>query len=177
MTTKNCTLTQQELKELLYYNRYTGHFIWKVSRRGRVKVGDIAGNSKINTDGKTYRRIGINNESHCSHRLAWLYVYGVFPKDQIDHINGDGTDNRIENLRDVNNSENGKNQRMPKNNKSGCIGVYWHKLRNKWQAEITDNGKKIYLGIYTDYSHAIQARKKAEKEYGYHANHGMVRCL
>jgi hypothetical protein len=106
-----------------------------------------------------------------SHRVAWKIVHGVDP-DDIDHINGIKTDNRLVNLRSVSNAENHKNMAMYKRNTSGVIGVYWHGEANKWHAQIRINGKRCNLGFYDDIDQAVAARKDAEVRHGYHANHG-----
>lgn len=140
----NSQLTQSRLKELLHYNPDTGLFTWKVSLSKRVKVGDIAGTVK----NPGYLRIRIDGKPYYAHRLAWLYVYGAWPKDQIDHINGERTDNRICNLREATNAENQQNRKKQINNVSGYPGVYWNKSGQKWQARIKINSKTKYLGLF-----------------------------
>ena len=101
-------MTQEYLKSLLDYNPETGKFIWKVSKNNRVKSGSEAGT--IQSSG--HRSILIDKKDYLAHRLAWLWYYGRWPEDQIDHINHNPDDNRIENLREVSNQENGKNQSL-----------------------------------------------------------------
>ena len=165
-------LTQQHLKELLHYDKETGIFTWKISRCNSIKIGDEAGN-KHNAG---YLIIGISILSvpkrYLSHRLAWLYVYGEFPKEHIDHVNHDRKDNRIDNLREATQKHNCRNASKYKTNKSGINGVNWHKRVKKWRAEIKVNGKKIHLGYSTDKNEAICARLHANKLYKFHANHG-----
>ena len=107
-----------------------------------------------------------------SHQVAWAVYYGAWPKNPIDHINGIRDDNRIGNLRSVSYSENAKNQRLPKNNKSGAMGVRLYKPTGKWLAVIGVGGKRIHLGYFDTKGSAIAARKQAEEDYGYHVNHG-----
>jgi hypothetical protein len=90
-----------ELQELLEYDRVTGKFKWIKARTG-VTVGSEAGT--VRKDG--YRQITVNRVIYFAHRLAWLYTYGVWPKDQLDHINADRDDNRIENLQECTHKEN-----------------------------------------------------------------------
>ena len=168
--TKKTMLTQARLKKVLNYNELTGIFTWKVAKARRIKTGDIAGNLAQ----QGYSRIVLDGKLYYSHRLAWFYVHGEWPKDQIDHINQSRTDNRIVNLREVTGAENNKNQSLSKSNKSGSIGVYWQKARNKWIAQININGKVKYLGLFSDKEDAIEARQAANIKYNYHVNHGKI---
>ena len=98
--------------------------------------------------------------------------YNEWPRKTIDHVNGDRSDNRVVNLRSVAHQENHRNRAIPKSNTSGVMGVYWGKRDRKWYAQIKINGKKKHLGSFSCKKKAIQARKKAEIDYGFHANHG-----
>ena len=161
-------ITQSELKELLSYNPETGVFT-RVKNSGRAKVGDVAG-CKDSSNG--YIAICVQNKRYRAHRLAWLYVSGKFPKDQIDHINHDRADNRFANLREASNQENHKNTSIQKNNTSGVAGVNWHKASGKWKARIKVSQEDIHLGLFIDIIEAAKARKSAEVKYGFHENHG-----
>jgi len=92
----------------------------------------------------------------------------------IDHINGIKDDNRINNLRDVTRSQNHQNRKLAKHNTSGVIGVYWRSDTNKWAAQINSNNKRLVLGCYTNKQDAINARRLAEKNLGFHSNHGRI---
>jgi hypothetical protein len=110
-----------------------------------------------------------------SHRVAWFIHYGSWPNGVVDHENHIGRDNRIVNLRDVTHANNLRNAKRSKANKSGVTGVHWNKAAGKWHVSIggSDRGKSvIYLGLFSDIEEAKAARKKAEEELGYHANHG-----
>ena len=161
-------MTQEYLKSLLDYNPETGKFIWRVNNKNYVKSGSEAGW----IDSYGYRVIGIDKKGYKGHRLAWLWYYGTLPEDQIDHINHNPDDNRIENLREVSNQENHKNLSRPRNNTSGHVGVHWCKKAKKWCASIQPNGKKIYLGYFKEKEDAIKTRKEAEAKYKFHKNHG-----
>lgn len=154
-------LTADTLRSVLHYDQETGIFTWKVSTSNRVKVGAVAGCP----DGRGYLMIRVQSRLYLAHRLAWLYVSGTWPTDQLDHVNRVRTDNRIENLREVTNKQNGQNKSKSSNNTSGHTGVYWHKSYSKWQACIKHNQKLIHLGYFTDIEDAIAARKAAEKLY------------
>lgn len=107
-----------------------------------------------------------------AHRVIMAMLTGDWPPHEVDHINGDKSDNRPENLRLVTRTENGRNARKPLHNTSGIIGVSWHKAAQKWRASIKVNSVNKHLGVYRTKSEAIAARKRAESEYGFHGNHG-----
>jgi len=154
-------LTAEKLRELLHYDPETGIFTWKVRTSRSVKVGDVAGCP--NGDG--YLQVWIQSRLYKAHRLAWLYTYGEWPTDQIDHINRIRTDNRISNLREATNKQNHQNKSKPSNNTSGHPGVSWYKRDSKWKAKITHNQKHIHLGYFATIEEALSARKAAEKLY------------
>jgi hypothetical protein len=116
-------------------------------------------------NGEGYLLIKLQRRSYKAHRLAWLYVCGVWPEDQLDHINRNRSDNRISNLREVTNKQNLQNAGKYSHNTSGHSGVSWHKQRSKWVAQIKHNHKVIHLGYFTNIEDAIAARKAAEKLY------------
>lgn len=161
-------VTQEELKNVLSYDPETGDFVWLISPASHVKIGRLAG--RIGANG--YRVIKYNRRDYGSHRLAWLYMTGEFPQNQIDHIDGDPLNNRIVNLRDVDRTQNQRNRRRNRNNKSGITGVSWHKSLGQWQSDTKDNGATIHLGCFKDFFEACCARKSANNRYGFHPNHG-----
>lgn len=161
-------LTQKRLKELLKYDKKSGIFTRKTGRGGK-KANDIAGS--LHKTG--YIIINVDEKSYQAHRLAWLYVYGEMPKEQIDHINHIKTDNAIKNLRMATQKENSKNMSKSKKNTSGVTGVHWHNVAKRWCARINVDGKKIHLGLFAQFSDAVNARKNAEILHGYHENHGV----
>ena len=160
-------LTQERLKELLHYDPDTGVFTWKIGRRC-VRAGSVAGSLCW----QGYRHIETGGKSYMAHRLAWIWLYGPWPADQIDHISGDRDDNRISNLRGVDGGGNAKNQKIGKKNTTGIIGVSWNSAKGKFRAAIGLDNKKIYLGDFSTLSEARASRKAAERKYGYHENHG-----
>ncbi len=167
MSEHDCTtaqaneLTAEKLRSILNYESETGIFTWKVSNSNRVKVGAVAGSP----NGHGYLCIKVLNRLYRAHRLAWLYVRGEWPKDQLDHINRDRSDNRIDNLREATNKQNLQNRSKSSTNTSGHTGIYWDKRASKWVAKIRHNQKLIHLGYFTDIEDAIAARKAAEKLY------------
>jgi len=183
-------LTQEILKELIHYSPDTGVFTWKFRDRKWFKsdaafnmwntrwTGKIAGSDFISENcGKPYRQIKLLSKMHLIHRLAFLYMEGSFPSDDVDHINGNGTDNRWINLRSVTRVENARNVKLLSSNTSGHAGVGWDVHRNKWRARITVNNKTKHLGRFDRIQEAVDARKHAEIEYDFHPNHGQIRPL
>lgn len=110
-----------------------------------------------------------------AHRAAWLLGHGEVPDGPIDHINGDPSDNRLDNLRVVTQSENMRNASLYSNNKSGLPGVRWRDDKGKWVASIKIDGRHRGLGSFPDFFSACCARKSAELEHGFHPNHGRMK--
>ena len=136
-------LTAERLRELLDYDQETGVFTRKVKLCNRVKVGDVAG--YLNRKG--YICIRVDGRTHKAHRLAWLYVHGVWPQSGIDHINGIKDDNRIINLREATHSDNQQNLRKPHaDNKIGLLGV--SRSQGKFKAQINVDGKVRTIGRF-----------------------------
>lgn len=160
-TTPANELTAEYLRSILHYDPATGIFTWKVRTANQVKAGDVAGS----LDGHGYLQIKLQSRHYQAHRLAWLYVYGEWPKLSIDHINRNRADNRISNLRDVSHKQNLQNTSKYSNNTSGHPGVSWNKRDSKWQAQIMHNYKHIYLGYFSILEEAIAARKAGELRY------------
>jgi len=162
--------TQKRLKELFYYRAESGDFVRMVPR-SQTKAGDVAGSCHK----KGYLNIRIDGKLYLSHRLAWLYVTGHWPADQIDHINGVKDDNRFCNLREATNSENKRNTGLYRNNTSGYKGVYLDKRNKEWTAKIRLHGVYKYLGSFTDITDAAAAYAAASaKHHGVFANIGAI---
>ena len=150
-------VTRARLLELLIYNPFAGHFRWRVNRGGAIKAEQIAGH--LRPDG--YHSIGIDGRWYFVHRLAWLYVTGQWPKQQIDHINGKRHDNRWLNLRPASPAQNSQNAKRKTSNRCGAKGVYWHKRSRKWTAAIRHEGKQLSLGYFDSLGEAAAAYSKA----------------
>ena len=163
----NKSLDQNRLKQLFDYSLVTGKFYHK-KKTSRKNIGQLAGS--INGDGRRY--ISIDGERYRASRLAWLYINGEWPKYVIDHINRDPSFDGFMNLGDVPQLVNGKNCKKSINNTSGYNGVTWDAKNNKWQAAITVSGCSIKLGRFEKCQDAVDAREKAEKEFGFHPQHG-----
>ena len=123
-----------------------------MNRRGLL-AGSVAGHLNKSSG---YITISVDSRSYRAHRLAWLYVYKKWPEDCIDHINHIRTDNRIENLREVEKSQNQKNMSKDRRNKSGHSGVIWYKAYEKWSAEIWVNKVKHFLGYFENFEDAYR---------------------
>ena len=143
-------ITQTELKEILEYDKETGKFIWLKSHDYRIKVGAEAGYKVGN-----YWKISYKNIKYMSHRLAWFYITGTWPKDQIDHINNNPLDNSWGNLREATASQNLANKPPQKNNTTGFKGVCLD--RNKIRADITYQNKLYFLGFFNSLEEAAIA--------------------
>ena len=135
-------ITVDELKAILRYDPETGEFWWRVSRKG-IRLGRPAGR----VTGR-YRQIGIDGRHYYAHRLAWLYMTGEWPSDDIDHIDGDRLNNRFSNLREASRAQNMANGRTPATNTSGFKGVSFDRQRGRWQAFIKIDGKTKNLGRF-----------------------------
>lgn len=161
-------IQQGELKTLLNYSPITGEFVWKVKPSLGVPVGKTAGHkSKAG-----YIQIRIGNQMHYAHRLAFLYMTGSFPKEKVDHINGQTSDTSWANLREATALDNARNACTSKNSQSGVLGVHWIADRKKWRATIGVGYRSVYLGEHTTLAAAILARKEGEHAHGFHPNHG-----
>lgn len=161
----NKNLTQKELKKTLEYDPLTGEFIRLIANGSGDYIGDVAGGLV-----HKYIRIMMGGKIYSAHRLAWLYMTGKWPKDQIDHINHIRGDNRWVNLREATSYENQRNRPLLRNNKSGINGIRWDK--NRWVVTVGVDGANIHLGRFADKFEAICARKSADNKYDYHPNHG-----
>ena len=152
-------LDSTRLRELLQYDPETGIFIWIKKPPQSRKIGIEAG---CNSCGYCY--IHLKNKRYAAHRLAWLYIYGNFPQLSIDHINGNGLDNRISNLREATATQNSHNVYGPQsNNTSGYLGVHWVHHKRKWRSAIVVNNKKVSLGYFFTREAAYEAYLSAKR--------------
>jgi len=156
------------LKEHLAYDPETGVFTWKIpqARRKKGRAGCFC-----KTYGRWLIRIKSAGTTHLikASRLAFAFQEGRWPN-MIDHINGDPSDDRWENLRECTNAENQKNSRRYKNNKSGVLGV--RQIGRRWRVTISVDGKNTHLGFFATLEEAAAARAAANEKYDYHENHG-----
>lgn len=159
-------ITQERLKEILKYHPETGEFKWLATLSNIARAGSTAGTIK-----KVQGYIQIRADGRCyyAHRLAWLYMTGSWPKNEIDHINGNPADNRFFNLREASRGENSSNRGIFVNNKSGVKGVHWHATKGRWRVNLYLCGKEYFFGYHTDLEFAelvaSEARIKLHGEF------------
>lgn len=157
------------IRNLLNYDADTGVFTWReaAGRWGRIRAGTVAGGvNKIHG----YREISIGGKLYKAHRLAWLYMTGEWPKEEIDHINRNRADNRFVNLREATTAQNLYNKNLYRSNTSGFVGVHWRKNCGKWQARIGVNGKRISLGHFDSPTEASNIYAEAKRKYHHFTN-------
>ncbi len=158
-------MNQEYLRSILDYDSETGVFTWR-----HRPIVELAWNRKwanktaggVNGDG--YIQIKIDGKKFKAHRLVWLHVYGEWPAEQLDHINGQRTDNRLCNLRAASHVQNTYNRGPQSDNTSGYKGVSWKKKSRKWQAVITVNRCQKHLGYFesVEDAHAVYAEAARE---------------
>ena len=154
------------LHELLRYNHHTGEFVWKVNPAfGKARQGSAAGSRRKSG----YVLIGISGYGQLlAHRLAWVYVHGAIADGvEIDHIDGNPTNNSIFNLRLATSTEQKLNKRVQSNSQSGLKGAYYHACRKgkKWRSQIKVGGRYIFLGYFDTAEDAHAAYADAAKVY------------
>jgi len=178
---------QKYLKECFDYE--DGNLIWKERPRSHFAsnngygtfntrfAGTVAGHIATHKNGKTYSRINLGNSLYRTHRLIWAWFYGSESLSdlEVDHIDGDGTNNKIENLRAVTSLENKRNAKRRSDNKTGISGV--DNYRNSWRSRIKYKGKYVDTRQTQDFFEACCRRKSLELKYNFHPNHGTDRAL
>lgn len=178
--------SQDYIKECFVYNEDTGDLVWKYRPQNHFKnsvgfknfnnqnVGKIAGSVVTTKEGNRYRSVKINGVFYFAHRLVFKLLYNEEP-DYIDHLNGNGIDNRKVNLEKSTAHKNNKNQTLNKRNKENKMGVYWREDHGRFCASIGYKGKQIHIGSFMSKKEAVKAREKAEKELLFSSNHGRLR--
>lgn len=172
------------LRRLIDYDPHTGEMRWKErpvwmfsdnknGRRGNAATWNsrYAGKRAMGCENGNGYLVGpLLSKNYLAHRVAWAIYHGRAPNKKIDHQNGVRSDNRIENLRTVDDFANAQNMSLSKANRSGATGVSI--AGNQWVARIRANGRQYHLGLFTLFDDALAARKAAERKYGFHPNHG-----
>ena len=157
-------ITVAQLRAILHYDPVTGNFTRLIKNnhdRKAGNIGDIIGTKKSSG----YLFADVLGCRYRVHRLAWLYMTGIFPDGQIDHINGIRSDNRWINLRLADNQQNQANSKRKKNNTSGYKGVFWSSQLQKWAAKINPDRKQVHLGYFDDPTEAHAAYANAAKRF------------
>lgn len=174
------------VRKLVRYDPSTGKLFWLArgscwfSDGYRSAVGNMNNWNALYAGTEAFKQVSTSGYAHGSifgvkitaHRVVWAICHGDWPVDQIDHVNGDKLDNRLENLRQVDRSGNAKNQKLSTRNRSGRVGVSWVARRSKWAAQIRSNGIQYNLGTFETFEEAVAVRAAAELEHGFHKNHG-----
>lgn len=160
MIERNVGLTAERLRELLWYDPHSGAFKWLVDYSPRNRAGTLAG-----TYCDIYVRIRIDGVMYKAHRLAWLYMTGEWPPEDIDHRDLNRKNNRWENIRSATRSQNNANQSVRKDNKSGYKGVSLK--AGKWWAQICVRGERRSLGRFATLEEAVMIYRRAvSDEFG-----------
>jgi len=156
-----------ECHRLFYYDN--GALVRKITTGSSASAGSRVGCSR----GLKYPQVRVLSKGHSAHRIIYLLQQGWLPE-QVDHINGDISDNRIENLRAATHAQNQQNRKLQSNNASGVKGVYFNKLQKQWVAQINHNKKRTHLGCFFNLEDAAAAvRQFREQHHGEFANHGV----
>lgn len=147
------------------FHRTQDHLMWNKKHAGKIALGYL--NKKTgHLSGRIFYKPIL------AHVAAWCIHYGAEPLYEIDHIDGNGSNNSIVNLRDVSHANNMRNLGLGKRNKSGVVGVHFDITRHKWAATIRVNGATIGLGRFCNFNDAVVARNAAELKHNFHENHG-----
>lgn len=165
--------TKEYLNDCFFYDAENGSLKWKERpishfknevgmKRVNGKMAGLMAQSSLNG---RYYVASINSKFYLCHRIVWCMHYGYWPKSDLDHINGNKLDNRIENLRIVDRGQNMSNVGRQKNNKSGFIGVFWASRESKWQAVVAHKKKNIVLGRFDCPVKAARAYNDAVLKY------------
>lgn len=176
------TITPELCRQLLRYEPETGRLFWlrrpasmfNSQRACNVWNGRYADKEAFTADANGYRVGRILDMPFKAHRVGWAMVHGTWPQAgfDVDHINGNPSDNRIINLRAVPHQENGRNIKRASTNSSGRTGVSFNKATSRWEAYIGDGRARQRLGHFARLEDACAAREDAERRNGYHRNHG-----
>ncbi len=156
-------VSADELRQLFTYDPVTGIVRWAVSRAARIKVGDEAATKHDSG----YKRVMVNNRNLYVHRIAWAITHGEFPE-QIDHINGIRSDNRLVNLRGVTNLENCHNKCVQRQTNAGVPNVYFDKRYGTYKASVSANKSFYHLGCFKTLEEATKAVAEGRMKYQSH---------
>lgn len=172
------------LRLLLRYEPETGKLFWRERARKWFATDRAFGMWNARYAGREALAFKDNHGYHIgsvlvcrhmkAHRAIWAIKHGQYPSGHIDHVNGDRTDNRIQNLRDTTREQNQRNLKMNARNRSGQVGVFWHSRAKRWWAYIGSGKTRRTIGYYVTKAEAIAARLAAQEAAGFHALHGLT---
>lgn len=176
-------ISPEVLRSLVAYSPDTGALVWRERPASSFKAPHMAACwnrnyagqpalAALNSEG--YGTGSVLGERMKAHRVAWAIQTGQWPKGEVDHLNGVRSDNRWANLRDVPRSRNQRNARMQRNNTSGATGVTWRGDRQKWRADMSLNGRYVFLGEFARKEDAERARIAAQRQNGFTDRHGKL---
>lgn len=158
-------LTQERLRDVLDYHPETGEFVWRVALSNKAPVGSVAGTHTK----RGCIAIGIDRRQYKAHHLAWFWMTGTWPSQEVDHRDTDPTNNRWRNLRDVSRQVNSENLRSAKStSKTGLLGVHLCRATGRYRASITVSGKCRQLGRFDspELAHAAYVTAKRQLHAG-----------
>lgn len=162
-------LTAEQVRAILRYEPDTGLIYWISGGRWNRLAGTVAGTRHPNG----YTRIQLLKQLHYAHRLAWLYMTGAWPADEIDHVDNNPGNDRWSNLRPATSHQNKGNARRPRDNTSGVKGVSFDTRSGRWEAYTTRNSKKKSIGLFDNLEDAAEARRQeGERYFGEFAREG-----
>lgn len=169
--------TIADIRHSFRYDSGTGALIWRERPDVRPSWNSRWAGREAGTVKDTgYRVLAYRRKLVRAHWVVWAMHHGRWPSADIDHINHDREDNRIENLREVTRKANCRNASRSKTNTSGRTGVVWCTAQNRWRAQISPDRRHVYLGHFDEFRDAVAARDAAEKRFGFHENHGKARA-
>lgn len=159
------SLAPTYLASRLSYDPATGIITWLAQANRSVQWnGRFAGKAAGSIDPDTgYLRVRVDGQLLYGHRIAWAISTGAWPNREIDHRNGDRTDNRLVNLREATKAENCQNAALRSDNASGATGVYFCQRSRRWIAEIQISGRRFHLGAHRSINDARSAYLRAKE--------------
>jgi hypothetical protein len=161
------------LKMKLNYDPESGLITWIKSPRYGIPAGAVAGGQLLNGCGNEYLTIKVSGKRYLAHRVAWAIYNNTEDFGVIDHINGNGLDNSIENLREVVSAQNSRNMKLSTRCRTGLMGVSFDKKYNGWCVKIGRNRNLCKSFYFKDFFEAACMRKSLENKFNFDTNHGV----
>lgn len=165
------------VRDTFDYDPVSGILTRKSSKARWVKPGSVAGSRTVRKSGKTYILVKMGPKTYLAHRLIYLYMTGRFPVGEVDHADGNGTNNAWSNLSVGTRRDNCLNVRRRRDNSSGHTGISFCKGKQKWHAYISTENGRVHLGFFIELDDAVRVRQEAVERYNYKAGHGSDRPI